>query len=162
MYLYYCYSLDKELFYLHDLVDEVIAHVADLHDETTRVENHVDELAEAEGDTIQLRRVLVNLVRNALQMGATSVELKNENNSIDVWKHLLENDLLFTTDVMQINKMVGDGPFTPGMPPESPGGVGNWLGLEMVSAFMEANDEVTLNQLMSMKNDREILKYYKP
>ncbi len=76
--------LDKELFYLHDLIDEVIAHVADLHDETTRVENHVDDLAEAEGDMTQLRRVLVNLVRNALQMGATHVELKNEHNSIDV------------------------------------------------------------------------------
>lgn len=85
-----------------------------------------------------------------------------KNHNIDVWKHLLENDLLFSLDVMQINKMVSDGPFTPGMPPESPGGVGNWLGLEMVSAFMDENDEVTLKQLMEMKNDREILKYYKP
>lgn len=85
-----------------------------------------------------------------------------ENHTLDIWKHLLDNDLLFSSDVMQINKMVGDGPFTPGMPPESPGGVGNWLGLEMVSAFMKENDDVTLKQLMEMKNDREILKYYKP
>jgi hypothetical protein len=85
-----------------------------------------------------------------------------ENHSLDIWTYLLDNDLLFSSDIMQINKMVGDGPFTPGMPPESPGGVGNWLGLQMVSAFMEENDEVTLKQLMEMKNDREILKYYKP
>jgi signal transduction histidine kinase len=76
--------LDKELFYLHDLVDEVIAHVEDLHDQTTQVENHVDELAEAEGDITQLRRVLVNLVRNALQMGATCVTITNDKCTVDV------------------------------------------------------------------------------
>jgi len=48
------------------------------------VENHVDELAEAEGDITQLRRVLVNLVRNALQMGATCVTITNDKCTVDV------------------------------------------------------------------------------
>ncbi len=85
-----------------------------------------------------------------------------KSSTYDVWKHFLENDLLFSSDVMLINKLIGDGPFTPGMPPESPGGVGNWVGYQMVVEFMEENKNVTLAQLMAMKNDQEILKYYKP
>lgn len=82
--------------------------------------------------------------------------------AFDIWKYFLENDLLFSEDLMQINKLVGDGPFTPGMPPESPGGVGNWVGYKMVSEFMERNEDVSLRQLFEMKNDQRILKYYKP
>ncbi len=67
--------LEKELFYVRDLVDEVISHVEDLCDDDTKVINKVDEMAEAEGDLTQLRRVLVNLSRNALQMGASEVIL---------------------------------------------------------------------------------------
>lgn len=85
-----------------------------------------------------------------------------EESAFDIWKHFLENDLLFSSDVMLINKLIGDGPFTPGMPPESPGGVGNWVGYKMVAAFMEGNEKITLAQLMALKNDQEILKYYKP
>jgi signal transduction histidine kinase len=65
--------LDKELFYVHDLVDEVISHAEDLCDDETQIINNTDDLAEAEGDLTQLRRVLVNLSRNALQMGASNV-----------------------------------------------------------------------------------------
>jgi len=76
--------LHKELFYISDLVEEVIAHVEDLCEDGVLVVNQVADLAEAEGDVTHLRRVLVNLVRNALQMGATRVEISNQNNHIDV------------------------------------------------------------------------------
>jgi hypothetical protein len=57
--------------------------------------------------------------------------------------------------------MINDGPFTPGMPAESPGGVGNWLGLQMVEAYMNENDELTLQDLLGA-GDRQILEKYKP
>lgn len=82
--------------------------------------------------------------------------------SYSIWKHLVESDLLFTSDVMEINKWMNDGPFTPGMPPESPGGVGNWIGFEMVKAYMEENENASLSELMANTNHREFLKYYKP
>ncbi len=67
--------LDKELFYVQDLVAEVYSHVEDLLDRDCDVVNQVDDLAEAEGDVTQLRRVLGNLTRNAIQMGAKRVEI---------------------------------------------------------------------------------------
>ncbi len=80
----------------------------------------------------------------------------------DVWKFLLENDMLFSISAMEVNKMMNDGPFTPGMPPESPGGVGNYIGYKMVEAYMNKNKNVSLIELMDMKTDRELLNNYKP
>lgn len=85
-----------------------------------------------------------------------------DNQEYEVWKFMLENDLIFSEEAMAVNKMMNDGPFTPGMPPESPGGVGNYIGYEMVKALMDRNDNLTLPDLLNMKNDREFLKNYKP
>lgn len=68
-------KLDKELFYIQDLIEEVASHVEDLSDGTEGLVLHMDDMAEAIGDMTQLRRVLVNLARNALQMGATKIEI---------------------------------------------------------------------------------------
>ncbi|NVJ90912.1 MAG: HAMP domain-containing histidine kinase [Methylocystaceae bacterium] len=67
--------IEKELFYIRDLVDEVVSHVKDLCADKGTILNSVDEMAEAEGDVTQLRRVLVNLCRNAIQMGAMHLEI---------------------------------------------------------------------------------------
>jgi hypothetical protein len=84
-----------------------------------------------------------------------------KDSAYDIWKFLLENDLFFNEDPMQINKLMNDGPFTPGMPSESPGGVGNWVGLQMVKEFMKKNSEISLKDLAEMQNDRIFLEYYK-
>ncbi len=70
--------IEKELFYIGDLIEEVITHMEDLCDEETKLINETDAMAEAEGDVTHLRRVLVNLSRNALQMGATCVQYSCE------------------------------------------------------------------------------------
>jgi len=79
----------------------------------------------------------------------------------DIWKFLLENDLFFNEDPMQINKLMNDGPFSPGMPTESPGGIGNWVGLQMVKEYMRNHPEVSLQDLVKMENERVFLEYYK-
>lgn len=68
-------KLEKELFYIQDLMEDVACHVEDLCEGTDGLFVHVDDMAEAVGDVTQLRRVLVNLCRNALQMGAGKLEI---------------------------------------------------------------------------------------
>ena len=84
-----------------------------------------------------------------------------EENAYDIWKYLVENDLFFKDDPMLANKLMSDGPFTPGMPGESPGGAGNWVGLQMVHGFMKAHPNMGLADLMKFQNDRAFLEYYK-
>jgi len=84
-----------------------------------------------------------------------------EDSEYSVWSFFLENDLVFSSDFREINKILNDGPFTPGMPAESPGGVGNWVGLKMVESFMNKNEEISPSELMKT-DERRILEYYKP
>lgn len=85
-----------------------------------------------------------------------------ERQEYEVWKYLLENDLIFSEGAKEVSTLMNDGPFTPGMPPESPGGVGNYIGYKMIKSFMERSKEVSLEQLINMENDREFLNNYKP
>ena len=61
-----------------------------------------------------------------------------------------------------IGRWMNDGPFTNGLPRESPGHLGEWIGLRMVQACMKANPELTFAQLFAINDPREILKHYKP
>lgn len=99
-------------------------------------------------------RVLLNYTRQQIDWC--------EKNEYDIWKYLLENDLIFSEGAKEVSSLMNDGPFTTGMPPESPGGVGNYIGYKMIKSFMERNKEVSLVQLMKMENDRQFLNDYKP
>jgi hypothetical protein len=113
------------------------------------------------GKMLYITRALME-VNDADLLNYTPVQLEwAEDSEYAIWTYLLENDLVFSTDFRQINKMMNDGPFTPGMPAESPGGVGNWLGLQMVEAFMNENENLTLQDLLG-SGDRQILETYKP
>jgi len=113
----------------------------------------------------------IHYVASVLMEDVTDRELLNytqqqidwcEKKEYDVWKHLLENDLIFSVGAKEVSSLMNDGPFTPGMPPESPGGVGNYIGYKMIKSFMERNKEMSLMQLMKMENDRQFLNDYKP
>jgi hypothetical protein len=115
------------------------------------------------GKVLYTAQALMGEVEEETLLNYTSEEMTwARDHEFDVWKHFVENDAIFSTDQMNINKMMNDGPFTPGMPTESPGGVGTWVGYRMVHSFMEKNKDTTLPQLMRHKADRDFLKYYKP
>ncbi len=85
-----------------------------------------------------------------------------EANEYEVWKALAGKDQLFSKKGEDIGRWMNDGPFTNGLPRESPGHLGEWIGLRMVQACMKANPELTFAQLFAINDPREILKHYKP
>ncbi|RMG79101.1 MAG: hypothetical protein D6707_08860 [Bacteroidetes bacterium] len=91
-----------------------------------------------------------------LKFGFTAEELQwCEDNEARIWAHLIEKKLLFTTDAVKIKNFMGEAPFTTGLPKESPGRVGAWLGYKIVKSFMEEKNP-DLNQLMSIKDFKAI------
>lgn len=113
------------------------------------------------GKMLYITRALME-VTDADLLNYTPAQLEwTEDSEYAIWTHLLENDLVYSSDFRQINKMINDGPFTPGMPAESPGGVGKWMGLQMVEAYMNENNKLTLQDLLGA-GDRQILEKYKP
>ncbi len=81
-----------------------------------------------------------------------------------VWGHLLENKLLYSTDHNVLNKYTSEGPFTPGLPRESPARIGEFTGWMIVKKYMSENSQLTIAQLMAEKDAQKILaaSKYKP
>jgi len=77
-----------------------------------------------------------------------------------IWKSIVDNKVLYTKNPSVINQYIIDGPFTKGLPDESPSKVGVWVGWQIVRDYVEEND-VDVLSLLKEKNNIKILKSYK-
>lgn len=79
-----------------------------------------------------------------------------EQNKKQIWAYFLDKKLLYETKPDHI-KYVEDAPSTYGMPEESPGRVGAWLGWQIIRDYMKNNPNTTLKQLIANKESQKIL-----
>ena len=81
-----------------------------------------------------------------------------------IWAHLVDQELLYTTEYMDINKWINQAPFVAGIPKNSPGRLGQWVGWQIVRFYMRNNPEIPITELMTNQNAQEILakSKYKP
>ncbi len=85
-----------------------------------------------------------------------------EANEYNIWKDLVGKDQLYSKNADVIGRFMNDGPFTNGLPRESPGHIGEWIGYRMVKTYMDDNPDVTFEQLIALNDPRAVLKSYKP
>ena len=87
-----------------------------------------------------------------------------EENEKNIWAYLIDNEILFSTDVKQFNSYINYSPFAKGMSNKSPGRIAYWLGWKIVDEYMANNTSLTLEKLMQNINAQEILQQsgYKP
>lgn len=81
-----------------------------------------------------------------------------------IWAHLVDQELLYATEYMNINKWINQAPFVAGIPKDSPGRLGQWVGWQIVRKYMQENPEISLVDLMTNQNSQDILarSKYKP
>jgi len=118
-----------------------------------------------EGELIYITKRLLPNEPEHLIHGFSDEQLKwCEKNEADMWTHLIENKLLFTTNTLEINKFVNDAPFTSGFPQESPGRAAVWIGYRIVESMMQRNEQMSLEELMSIRDYQKVLNMarYKP
>ena len=98
-----------------------------------------------------------------LEITATQTEWLEEN-ELEMWAYLLKEELLYSNDWQNIRKLVEYSPHSPGMPPEAPGRTANWIGWQMVEAYMERYPETTLPELLAMEDAQKLMdaSRYKP
>jgi hypothetical protein len=86
---------------------------------------------------------------------------KNESH---VWAAIIENNLLYSTDGQYFRMFLADGPYTNEFSKDSPPRLGNWIGLQIIRAYMQKNSDLTLAQMMDEKDAQKILTLsgYKP
>ncbi len=97
----------------------------------------------------------------AIKFQYTQVEMEwCERSEKQLYENLIEFNLIYSKSGKEIASYINPGSFTPGLPPESPGGIGKWIGYRMVKQYYEEND-IPLQELLTAKGDeRKILSFY--
>ncbi len=86
------------------------------------------------------------------------------NNEAEMWSHFFEEDLFYETDLRKFNKLIGPAPSSPGMPKVAPGQTGNYMGWQIIRAYMNRYPNTTIRELIAMQDAQLILDLskYKP
>ncbi len=70
-------------------------------------------------------------------------------NEAFIWRHLVEGQMLFSTDAALADKLFAPAPSTPVISPDAPGRVARFIGLRIIEKFIEKNPETTIAELLS-------------
>ena len=102
-----------------------------------------------------------------LKIGYTTEQLQwCKDYEAGIWAYFLDNELLFESDYLKIQKYLAEAPFTPGIGENSSSApkLGVWTGWQIVRQYMEKNPDISLQQLMLEKDAQKILSgsKYKP
>jgi hypothetical protein len=79
------------------------------------------------------------------------------NNEGQMWKYLIEKNLLFSTDQFTIRKLTGEAPFTSFFSKESPGKAAAWLGFRIVESYMMKNTGIEIEEMIKNSDVQSIL-----
>lgn len=97
-------------------------------------------------------------IDDATLFGMTKDEMKwckaNESN---MWGCLVERKLLYSTDLLDKNKLVNEAPFTFFFGNSSPGRAAIYCGYNIVRGYMKRHPEVTPEELMAISDAQSIL-----
>jgi gliding motility-associated lipoprotein GldB len=119
------------------------------------------------GKILYLMDAVMPETSDTLKIGYTQRQLDwCDENEAGIWAYFLDNDLLFESDYLKIQKYLAEAPFTPGIgeKSESAPKLGIWTGWQIVKKYMDKNPDVSLQQLMLESDSQKILSLskYKP
>lgn len=89
-------------------------------------------------------------MEDSLKTGYTKEQLDwcRENEGL-IWSYFLKNENLYALDPPTIQTYIGEGPFTQGFSQEqSPGNIGQWIGLQIVKKFVANNPGMKIEEVM--------------
>ena len=75
----------------------------------------------------------------------------------EIWRTMLDQNHLYSTDRMLISKYLNDAPFTATISQDAPGRLGTWVGWQIVANYMDKNKELSLMDLKNENNYQKIL-----
>jgi hypothetical protein len=104
-----------------------------------------------------MESVLPNVPDSTL-IGYTNQQIVDcEANLPQIWAFFIEKDLFFSMQPFVKRKYIDEAPFISDMSQDAPGRIGQWLGWQIVRAYMENNPQVTLVELMK---EQDFLKIF--
>ncbi len=105
------------------------------------------------GKRLYLLNQFLPEANDTLLIGFTGKQLNwCKDNERSIYNFFIQQNLLFEIDPALTQNFTTDGPSTQGMPEESPGNVGAYLGWQIVKSYMKKHPSVTPERLMQTKN----------
>jgi hypothetical protein len=137
----------------------------DFNDEKYPGDNVITSMIH-EGKLLYFVKCMLPETENEQIFGFSEAQLKFcRNNEGRMWEYLVENNLLFNSEMLTKKKLTGEAPFTSYFSSESPGRAAVWLGFRIVESYMRRNGKVTLEELMKENDVQGILekaRYHPP
>jgi len=127
-------------------------------------DNNSDFLSEiiSSGKIMYLTDGILTEKSDAIKMGYSEEELQwCKDSEANIWEILINEELLYSKDQKKIAQFTTSGPFTKGLPEDSPSMVGVWIGWQMVRDYVE-DTGISVVDLLAETNYRKILKSYNP
>ena len=111
------------------------------------------------GKSLHWVKQMMPCTADSLIIGYTAdeMELIREEEEI-IWKYFIDNQLLYETSHIEIERYLSERPATIEIDNQVPGRIGRWIGWKIVKNFAEKNPEVSLPELMQMTNTEEIFR----
>jgi len=117
------------------------------------------------GKQLYILDQLLPYAPDSIKLEYTPTQIKwIKENEYNIWAYLIEKELLYSTNMREIQKLVNPSPHSPGMPPEAPGRTANWVGWQIVKNYMKRNPTTTLSDLLALEDSQKLLDKakYKP
>jgi hypothetical protein len=96
---------------------------------------------------------------DSLKIGFSLLQMKwCQNNEKQMWEYLIENKLLFSTEAMVMQKILGPAPFTSFFTSESPGRTGIWIGWQLVRSYAAKNKNLSVADILNETDYQKILR----
>lgn len=133
--------------------------------ETTSTRNNLLEHMVFEGKLLYCMDALLRETEDSVKIGYSPTEMDwCKTYEARIWAHLVDEELLYNAKYMDINKWINQAPFVSGIPKDSPGRLGQWVGWQIVRNYMKNNPELTILELMENQDAQQILAQskYKP
>ncbi|KGN83082.1 hypothetical protein HW49_00160 [Porphyromonadaceae bacterium COT-184 OH4590] len=123
----------------------------------TQQERLIDEMI-YKGKILYLTSLLLPNEKPNLIMGYSEEQWKwCRDNEKAMWQTLIAEQHLFSSDYTLVIKYLNESPFTQPFTQESPGRAGQYVGWQIVNAYMSKNENITPQELMSNPNGQMIL-----
>jgi len=127
--------------------------------------NRLLDLMIHNGKQLYILDQLIPYTPDTIKLEYTPTQVKwIKENEYNIWAYLIDKELLYSTNMREIQKLVNPSPHSPGMPPEAPGRTANWVGWQIVKNYMKRNPNTSLSTLLALEDSQKILDKakYKP
>ena len=137
--------------------DVIYAFATKLYPYNDSIDNVLNRMVQA-GLLMFFVDALLPETADSIKIGFRSDQMKwCINNEEQMWTHLVEKKLLFSSDDLNIKKLIDNAPYTQLYNSDSPGKAAVWQGWQIVKAYAARHSEKSLAEIMSIRDYQIIL-----